>query len=316
MTSYTAKQWAEIEGGHTMSDQSDSESFSFLQELSESRMTRDSRNQVLLTYTDCREKAYLTVLCLHAMRYYRKYSVDAGKYAYKTVMFRDYRRFRIDSTDLYNLFYFITGDQQAHKKLKDPAAAAKERKRTSISVGSLNGFLRRISTNDKVTQADQKILFTLESELNIKNIHYKAIRRRLSSFDTDTQEERKTTITRLLFAARSKLTDSDIMPLFAKFTNDNNLEDFSATSPEPKVSTPDMSGLGKVQNYRFLVPLTSLPFVSRYLKMLQAGQSIPSSVAGSYFPIVIMIHDIVTAGPAYIQQLKILHKRAKRDLKR
>ena len=103
---YTAKQWAEISGGHTMTEEPTKENFSFLKDLHEARMTRDSRNQRLLSFSDCREKAYLSILCMQAMRFYRKHKTEATKYAYKTVMFREYKRFRIDGTDLYNLFAF------------------------------------------------------------------------------------------------------------------------------------------------------------------------------------------------------------------
>lgn len=287
----------------------------FIKELQESRMTRDARNQRLLTYTDCKEKAYLTILCLQAMRYYRKHKTDAMKYAYKTVMFREYNRFRIDSTDLYNLYHFITGDEKALKKLKNPGAAAKERRTTVISVGKLNGFLRRMASGDSVTAEDIKALALIESDLDISNPHYREIRRRLNTFDTDTTSERKTTITRLLFAARSKLSDSDVMPMFSKFAGDNNLEDFNATDPEPKISTPDQMGMADVQMYRLLLPVNSLPFVSRFLNMITKGKTIPANIAASYYPLVMMVHDIVKAGPAYIDQLKILHNRAKKARK-
>lgn len=312
---YTAKQWAEISGGHTMSPEPEQESFSFLKDLHEARMTRDARNQRLLTYSDCREKAYLSILCMQAMRFYRKHKTEATKYAYKTVMFREYQRFRIDGTDLYNLVHFLQGDEKALGKLKNPDAAAIERKKTVISIGNLNGFLRRLASGDSVVDKDIRALAQIESDLDITNPHYRSIRRRLTSFGTDTPTERKTTITRLLFAARSKLSDSDVMPMFARFTNDNNLEDFNATDPEPKVSMPDLGGMQNVPYYRLLVPTTSLPFISRFLQIMQAGQAIPSSIAGAYFPIVIMVHDIIKAGPAYIEQLKQLHKRAKRSLK-
>ena len=287
----------------------------FIKDLQESRMTRDARNQRLLTYTDCKEKAYLTILCLQAMRYYRKHKTDAMKYAYKTVMFREYNRFRIDSTDLYNLYYFITGDEQALKKLKDPGSAAKERRTTVIGVGKLNGFLRRLASGDAVTAEDIKTLALIESDLDISNPHYRELRRRLNTFDTDSTADRKTTITRLLFAARSKLSDSDVMPMFSKFAGDNNLEDFNATDPEPKVSTPDMSGMMNVKNYRLILPVNSLPFVSRFLDMIGKGKTIPANIAAAYLPLVMIVHDIVKAGPAYIDQLKILHNRAKRARK-
>jgi hypothetical protein len=278
-------------------------------------MTRDARNQRLLSYTDCKEKAYLTILCLQAMRFYRKHKTDAMKYAYKTVMFREYNRFRIDSTDLFNLYYFIMGDESALKKLKDFDSAAKLRKTTVISVGKLNGFLRRLASGDSVTPEDIKALALIESDLDISNPQYREIRRRLNTFNTDTQAERKTTITRLLFAARSKLSDSDVMPMFSKFAGDNNLEDFNATDPEPKISTPDKMGMADVQMYRLILPVNSLPFVSRFLNMISKGQTIPASIASAYFPLVMIVHDIVKAGPAYIDQLKILHNRAKKARK-
>ena len=105
------------------------------------------------------------------------------------------------------------------------------------------------------------------------------------------------------------------MPMFSKFAGDNNLEDFNATDPEPKVSTPDMSGMMNVQNYRLILPVNSLPFVSRFLDMIGKGKTIPANIAAAYLPLVMIVHDIVKAGPAYIDQLKILHNRAKRARK-
>tara|TARA_R100000030_G_scaffold95591_1_gene83141 strand:- start:3709 stop:4227 length:519 start_codon:yes stop_codon:yes gene_type:complete len=172
-----------------------------------------------------------------------------------------------------------------------------------------------MASGDSVTAEDIKALALIESDLDISNPHYREIRRRLNTFDTDTTSERKTTITRLLFAARSKLSDSDVMPMFSKFAGDNNLEDFSATDPEPKISTPDQMGMADVQMYRLLLPVNSLPFVSRFLNMISKGKTIPANIAASYYPLVMMVHDIVKAGPAYIDQLKILHNRAKKARK-
>lgn len=283
----------------------------FIQELQEARLTRNSNNQRELTYTDCKERAYLMILMLQTMRYYRKYRDDAARYAKKTVIYRDYTRFRIDSTDLFNFFYFITGDETALGKLKDPGAAAKERRSTVISVGNLNGLLRRMANNAVPNKQDLVDIQRLEADLGIRNNDYKTLRRRLSTFTTDTQSERQTTTTRLIFAARSKLSDSDLLPVFSKFALDKNLEDFDATNPEITVSTPDVSSAFDVTNYRFLVSPRSLPYIARFLDSASKGSSIPSSFVSSYFPILKMVHDIVKAGPAYVEQLKAVHQRAK-----
>lgn len=287
----------------------------FIKEIQESRMTRSAKNQRMLTYEDCKERAYLMLLCLQTMRYYRDHRNNAARYAYRTVMFRDYTRHRVDTPDLYNLIYFITGDETALGKLKDPGSAAKSRRATFLSVGKLNGFLRNISDNQKPGVADYNFLIKLEDELGIRNSHYKEIRRRLSSYEDATKTERQTAITRLLFAVRSKLSDSDIITMFTALTLDKNLENQSLTSPEPELSVPDVVATQDVQNYRFLVQVTKLPFIAKFLENAKGGKTVIANFVQAYLPIIIMVDDIVKAGPAYIEQLKQLHKRAKRARK-
>lgn len=289
--------------------------FEFLADLQESRMTRNARNQRMLTYTDCKERAFLIVLMIHVMRYYKKHRIPAGKYAYKTVMYRDYTKFRIDGSDLYNLFYFITGNEDALGKLKDPGAASIERKKTFLGIAKLNQYLRSAGSYDSPSKNDVAFLKNLESELKITNSDYKNIRRRLSTFDTDTQKERQITVTRLLFAGRSKLSDSDFLQEFTRLTLDKNLEDFSKTNPEMDPSVPDAVQQEDVINYRFLVPITKLPYVAKFLENAKAGKSVVANFMQAYAPIIIMIDDIVKAGPSYVNQLKQLHNRAKNETK-
>lgn len=290
--------------------------FEFLHNLQEARMTRTHDNQRRLTYSDCRERAYLIILMLHTMRHYSGHITPAAKYAYKTVMYRDYTRFRVDGTDLYNLFHFITGDETALNKLKNPGSAALERKNTLISVGKLNRFLRSLGSEAAPTEQDLAILVQLEKDLHITNSDYKEIRRRLGVFASDSNTERKRTVTRLLFAARAKLSDSDFLATFTRLTLDKGLEDFTATSPEVSPSVPDTNvPIEAVRNYRYLVPVQKVPFVAKFLQAGLNGKTIMAQFVDSYIPVMLMIDDIVKAGPAYIEQLKQLHRRAKRDLK-
>ena len=286
--------------------------FEFIHEIAESRLTRNGYSQKTLTYNDCKERAFLIKLMIHVMRHYKSYKIPAGKYAYKTVMYRDYTRFRVDSTDLYNLFYFITGDENALGKLKDPDGAAIERKKTFISVGKLNGYLRSTGSYDSVGTSINRII-ELERELGIKNSDYKQIRRRLATFDTDTYSERQTTVTRLLFAGRSKLSNSDFLQEFTKLAIDKNLEDMTKTGPEFQPSVPDAASEQRVENYRFLVPVSRLPYIANFLQQAKGGRAVVANFMQAYLPIVLMVDDIVRAGPAYVNQLKQLHSRAKRN---
>lgn len=290
--------------------------FEFLHDLQEARMTRNHDNQRRLTYSDCRERAYLIILMLQTMRHFSSHISPAAKYAYKTVMYRDYTRFRVDGTDLYNLFYFITGDETALGKLKDPGAAGLERKNTLISVGKLNRFLRDLGSENAPSNNDMLFLTQLEQELKINNNDYKEIRRRLGVFATDSNKERKLTVTRLLFAARAKLSDSDFLTIFTRLTLDKGLEDFGTSNPELMPSVPDVNiPIDSIRNYRFLVPASRLPLIAKFLQAGMNGKTIMSNFVESYMPIMIIIDDIVKAGPAYVERLKQLHKQAKRDLK-
>jgi hypothetical protein len=289
--------------------------FEFLNDLTEARMTRNSNNQRMLTYTDCKERSYLIILMMQVMRHYKSYRPIVGHYAHKTVMYRDYDRLRVDGTDLYNLFYFVKGDETAIGKLKDPGSATIARRNTLLGVGNLNGYLRRMKSLETPTSADNKDLFQLERDLNITNSDYKTLRRRISSYSTDTQKERELTVTRLLFAGRSKLSDSDFLHYFSKLALDKNLEDLNRTDPEVDISAPDGVAQADVLNYRFLVPVSRLPYVAKFIENARSGRAVIGTFVQAYAPIVVMIDDIVRAGPSFVKQLKQLHERAKQARK-
>jgi hypothetical protein len=288
----------------------------FIKNLHEARLTRGADNRPTLTYTDCKEKAFLILLMLTVMRYYRTYRPRAGAYSRKTNMYREYDRFRQDGTDLYNLVYFITGNEEAINKLKDPGAAKKLRNVTHLSVSRLNSIMRNTANDDNVSKDDIINLGIIERDLQIKNNDYKQIRRYLASYTKLTQNERKTLVTRLLFAARAKLADSDLITDFSKLATDNKLEDFNAASPEPEINSLEDVALADVKNYRFILSPASLPYISRFMQSARSGKSVVANLVQSYLPIIIMVDDIVKAGPAYIEQLKVVHNRAKRDLKK
>ena len=63
--------------------------------------------------------------------------------------------------------------------------------------------------------------------------------------------------------------------------------------------------------YSYLVGKQNAVKAKIFVEKLSQGQTVPSSIAKGYEPAVDMIHDIVKAGPAYINLLKSLHQRAK-----
>ena len=70
----------------------------------------------------------------------------------------------------------------------------------------------------------------------------------------------------------------------------------------------------EVLNYRFLVSPSKLPFIAKFLSNATQKKTIIANFVEAYLPIIKMVDDIVRAGPTYVEQLKVLHNRAKRSL--
>lgn len=308
---YTATEWAAIEGGHTM-DTSKEEAFSFIKDLHESRMTKDNGNSKKLTYSDCCERLYLTLLILETMRKYPDFKNIVQKYAKKTVGFETYRYYRIMGTDLYNFIYFIVGGDSAQNKLKDPKSAKEMKRNSRIPVLDINRYIRALANGSEVNPSS--LFIKLESALRITNSDYKAVRRSILNWDKQTRSDKRLVATRLIFATRAKLRSSDLIDDFEKWAAIKNMEKASVTDPEPTVSKPDLAG--SQQNlalYRYLVGSKNLALTKRFLQQASNGQAASSGMVQAYMPAIEMLDDIVQAGPAYVNNLRALHKRAKKS---
>ena len=309
---FTAAQWAEIDGGHEVTP-SKEEPYSFLRDLHESRMTKDNGNAKKLTYTDCGERMYLTLLALETMRQYPDFRAYVQRYAKKTAGFELYKMYRIMGTDLYNFTYFLVGDSNAQDKLKDPEAAKKLRATTKLPTPAINRYINAVAQGKEPVQVNSMFM-AIESAINITNTDYKAIRRNLVNFAKLTKAEKRLISTRLIFAVRAKLRSSDIIEDFEKFAAVKNLEKASVVDPEPTVSTPDLSTTGaELALYRYLVGDKNLALTKKFLEQAKDGKAASASMVQAYMPAIKMLDDIVKAGPGAVQQLRALHKRAKRS---
>ena len=67
----------------------------------------------------------------------------------------------------------------------------------------------------------------------------------------------------------------------------------------------------RVALYGYLVGLENAMRATKFVELAEDGRIVPSTLVEGYMPIIEMVEDIVNGGTAYIQQLKLLHKRAK-----
>ena len=289
-------------------------SLDFLSSLFEARMTRDSDDHKILTYTDCAERLYLTLLILQLLNQYPTYRQYASKYARDT-KHSNYDHFRMYSSDLYNFVYFVIGDDDALNKLKDPDGAKKLKQRSSFPVMGFNRYLSQLQSGLAPTSAMQTFL-SIENGLNIRNTDYKNIRRNLFDFGNLNDREKSKTVTRLIHAARAKLRSSDIIEFLEKLSSDQNLETGAVQDNEPKISVPDISTQGRdLALYRYLLGGTNLVGVKRFIDLALVGKSIPGTMVQAYLPAIKLIDDIVKAGPSFVSVLKALQSRAQKNQK-
>lgn len=68
----------------------------------------------------------------------------------------------------------------------------------------------------------------------------------------------------------------------------------------------------RVALYAYIVGLENSMRAVKFVETVEEGRTPPPQYIKGYTPIVDMIDEIITAGPAYITQLRQLHKRAKR----
>ena len=285
----------------------------FIKEITEARMTRDSTGTRKLTYTDCCERLYLSLLVLETMRNFPQFRLPVQKYAKRTAGFESYRYYRINGSDLYNFIYLVVGDDSAQDKLKDPEAAKKLKASTRLPLADLNRYLNQLK-NGQQPILTSSLFIKLENSMRIKNNDYKEIRRTLSDFEKLTKAELQRSVTKLIFAVRAKLRNSDISDDFEKYAAVKELETERVQDIEPTVSVPDMSTAPQdIALYRYLVGADNLMQTKKFLELAKDGKSIPSSMVQAYLPAIKMLDDIVQGGPSFIQGLRTLQKRAQKS---
>lgn len=283
----------------------------FTRDLIESRMTRNEKNLQTLSYRDCCERLFLAILALEAMRQYPDYQDQVSRYAKSTLSPGKFQHYRLSGTDLYNFIYFVSGSDEALSKLADAEDAKSVRQSMIPPIRDIEKYLRSVA-DGKTLPDNFAVLQRIERNLKITNTDYATLRRWIANFRKISREDRRLLVTRLLMATRAKLRSFDLVDDIEKWAADKNLEQSIARDPELSFSTPDIA-VGDLSLYRYLVGPERLTLLKQFVEQAKSGKSVNAQLVNTYLPIVEMVDDIVSGGPAYIQQLKLLHQRAKKS---
>ena len=278
----------------------------FLHELYEARMLRNPDTGKRLTYADCSERSYLILLSLELLSNFNEFKSITKQYAKQSN--QSFDRFLINGTDLHNFVYFIIGPDQAQSKLKNSKKAIEFKHKLKFDQLQLSNYLKSLESNQSFLRS--KFFMDLESKWSI-SANYKDIRRAILNLDELPTSKRKYYFTKLLFALRAKLRNSDIIDDIEKWAVKYAIESDRVPDNEPIIHSSNIN-TNSSNYYRFLVGEDNLLLTKAFLTRARSHNAVSADMLHAYSPIVEMIDDIVNAGPNFIHNLKLLHKRAQK----
>jgi len=193
----------------------------------------------------------LLIFCaLNILKHEKDYMHFAQQYAQKTLAYNDFRGFRSNSTDLYNLLAILNDTSETNlQKLKHHSANEILAKRISLPTLQAKAYLRHVASGELHEDQDRNFLFKLDKALYNTNSDYSAVRRLASDWHRLLPNERKLALTRLLLAMRH-MGSNDILSQLEKLSKTKGYEIKDVCDPEtgkgcgPK--TPKTSALKQI----------------------------------------------------------------------
>jgi hypothetical protein len=215
---YTAKEYAEMSGGHLVENTKPSLNLSLVKDLNESKMFR-SRQQVQTTDArDMMDFAFINMLTLQLL--YSDYDTAsiAKDYAAKTIQYQGFGNYQQAGSDLY-----IALNSILTKNLSGGQNAAIQFNKVNIPVSKIKDYLIKLSTGQSV-QNTSAFLFNLEKGLDIQDSNYKDLRRLISGWNNLDSMQKKLVVTRLLQFYRTNAIRSELYTILSAYAKAKDLE--------------------------------------------------------------------------------------------
>ncbi len=214
MEKYTAKQWAEIEGGHTMSEEKQP-AFGFISDLNEaSKMYRTKQMVDTADIRDTLNFAFINLLTMQIL--YSDYNTApiAQDYAKRTLVgggnFKNYRR---DGTDLYHAMHKITSNA-SNSDNRSRIQTAK----LAVPETQLKQYLRAMATGQKIP-GTSGLFMRMERGLDITEANYKAMRRLAVNWNNLPAGQKSLLATRMLQYYRANAIRGELYNPFKRFSS-------------------------------------------------------------------------------------------------
>lgn len=206
---------------------------------------------------DILNHAYYELVGICIMYKDYEYSDYAARYAKNTVIYSRFDKHRINGTDLYNIFSYLT-------KLKESTLSKNDKilmKRAKLDTGFYVRYLRRMMNGSLSVVELDMFMKRITKELYIEDNILKSLGRMAINWNRLSLRERKLTLDKMTRYGTVKFRYSDVNPKIkqfnAEFEIDNEQYQQSVEkepSKEKGMSKTDMAlyGIGGYALYKFL----------------------------------------------------------------
>lgn len=213
---YTASEWSQMEGGHSVEKKSSP--FQLINELTESRLFRNKKIAGDVNLDDAAELAFVQLMMLNVFNKDYDFAPLAREYASRTSAFRNFDTFRTSGTDLYIALNRIMGKDQKFDNDKDKIAAS----RLSPNRSDIIRYLEHIGSSKSNPDFEKRMLLRFEKQFNVQNSLLKSMRRLAADWENLNQNQRALVVTRMSQYMRKKAMRSELTPALLKFQKRGN----------------------------------------------------------------------------------------------
>ena len=212
---YTARQWAEMYGGHEMTEEQ--KGLPFMQTLGEARMFR-SKDQIKREGArNTSDHLFATLMSLYTMSQDYKYAPVAKEYARRTMQFGNFNNPSPSGSDLYQTMFTLKRGDDYFGKARDTMLMDKVR----VDEPRIKRFLQQLRAGTVNTSQASQMFFKLERDLKVQDPKLKATRRLVQNWGNLSSQQQQLAGNQLnryykMFARRS-----DMAPLYANYAKDS-----------------------------------------------------------------------------------------------
>lgn len=208
-----------------MNEQEDQELFSFIKEnCNESRMYRN-QNLSSMTLRDSVDNAFLSLLLLYIFNREFETAPFAQEYARRTMQFNGFREPRVAGTDLYQSLHILSNPgSRTSRQLRGAEQNDALRQRLFVKEKLIKDYLRNMARGTLDNGTARRLMYSLESQMNIDISNYKSLRRLITDWENLTTFQKKVSVTRLLQYFRTRARRSDLYPMLEEMSKKKDWE--------------------------------------------------------------------------------------------